>query len=163
LVILKSGDGCCIGFVLFSLSLDSTFHPLSFDRKFKFPISLQAIDIMESTLYNVLMQKFEYNDKLINLIWDKLQALANPIRLKILLALKEKPMCVCELSEYLGDRQPLISQHLAILKDSDLVIAKRMGTRIQYSLSDNKIIELIDIIKELTIKKIEELTTLKEE
>ena len=122
----------------------------------------------QQALYDALKEKgleveFEYNDKLINLIWDKLQALANPIRLKILLALKEKPMCVCELSEYFGDRQPLISQHLAILKDSDLVIAKRMGTRIQYSLSDNKIIELIDIIKELTIKKIEELTTLKEE
>lgn len=109
------------------------------------------------------MRKFEYSDKLINIIGSKFEALANPIRLKILLALKEKPMCVCELSEYLNERQPLISQHLAILRDNDLVITRRIGTRIQYSLSDEKIIELIDIIKELTIRKIEELIILKEE
>lgn len=109
------------------------------------------------------MRKFEYNDKLINIIEGKFEALANPIRLKILLALKQKPMCVCELAEYLDERQPLISQHLAILRNNDLVVTRRTGTRIQYSLSDEKIIELIEIIKELTIKNLEELIILKEE
>ncbi|MBC7320213.1 winged helix-turn-helix transcriptional regulator [bacterium] len=99
---------------------------------------------------------------MLDLIWNKFGALANPIRLKIILALNERPMCVCELSEYLSERQPLISQHLAILKDSSLVEAKRMGNRIQYSVSDGKVIEIIKLMEDLTVQKLRELVDIQE-
>ncbi len=110
----------------------------------------------------MFMRKLEYNNKLLDLIWKSFGALANPVRLRILLALKEEPMCVCELAEYLNERQPLISQHLAILKDSGLVEAKRMGNRIQYNISDERIIDVISLIGEITIKRVKELVEIQE-
>lgn len=88
--------------------------------------------------------------------------MANPIRLRILLALREKPMCVCELTEYLNEKQPLISQHLAILKDSGLVEAKRMGNRIQYNISDGRVIDIISLMGEITIQRVRELINIQE-
>lgn len=108
------------------------------------------------------MRKIEYTNKLLELIWERFGALANPIRLRILLALREKPMCVCELTEYLNEKQPLISQHLAILKDSGLVEAKRMGNRIQYNISDERIIDVISIMGEITIQRVRELIDIQE-
>ncbi|MCX7794980.1 MAG: metalloregulator ArsR/SmtB family transcription factor [bacterium] len=108
------------------------------------------------------MRKFEYANKLLDLIWDKFEALAHPVRLKIILALIEEPMCVCELSGYLSEKQPLISQHLAILKDSGLVEAKRIGNRIQYSISDVRIVDIIKLMEDITIKKLKELVDVQE-
>lgn len=108
------------------------------------------------------MRKFEYTNKMLDLIWDKFEALANPVRLKIILALGERPMCVCELSEKLSERQPLISQHLAILRDSGLVEAKRIGNRIQYSIGDEKIIDIIKLMEDITVKKLKELVEIQE-
>jgi len=104
------------------------------------------------------MQVFEYTDKLLDLIWGNFNAIAHPLRLKIILALKEEPTCVCELAEKLGERQPLISQHLSILKESGLVTTKRMGNKIQYSLSNETIIDIIEIMREITLKRVKELS-----
>lgn len=103
------------------------------------------------------MRKFEYSNKLLELIWDRFEALANPVRLRIMIALSERPMCVCELSEYLSEKQPLISQHLAILRDSKLVDAKRIGNRIQYSIGDEKIVDIIKLMEDITVRKLKEL------
>lgn len=83
--------------------------------------------------------------------------MANPVRLRIMIALSERPMCVCELSEYLSEKQPLISQHLAILRNSGLVDTKRIGNRIQYSISDDKVVDVIKIMEDITVRKLKEL------
>ena len=49
------------------------------------------------------------------------KALAHPTRLLLLDALKEKEMCVCEMTELAGVDQSTVSKHLAILKDAGLV------------------------------------------
>ncbi len=83
--------------------------------------------------------------------------MANPVRLRIMIALSERPMCVCELSEYLSEKQPLISQHLSILRNSKLVDTKRIGNRIQYSISDEKVVDIIKIMEDITVRKLKEL------
>lgn len=103
------------------------------------------------------MRKLEYNNKLLDLIWNRFEALANPIRLRIIIALNERPMCVCELSEYLSEKQPLISQHLSTLRDSRLVDSKRIGNRIQYSISDKKVVNIIKLMADITVRKLKEL------
>jgi len=136
---------------------------LSFSKTYLLDKKLNNCSYLTGMLYFIMsMRNFEYTDKLLDTIWEKFGALASPVRLKILLALKEKPMCVCELSEHLSERQPLISQHLAILKNSGLVEAKRMGNRIQYSISDKKIIDIIELMEEFTIQRLRELVELKE-
>jgi ArsR family transcriptional regulator len=65
------------------------------------------------------------------------KALADPTRLRILNLLMEAPLCVCELGQVLQLPQPLISRHLAYLKNVGLVQDQRQGMRVQYSISLN--------------------------
>ena len=63
------------------------------------------------------------------------KALADPTRLRILNLLIEAPFCVCELGHVLQLPQPLISRHLAYLKNAGLAQDHRQGMRVQYSIS----------------------------
>ena len=70
------------------------------------------------------------------------QALGHPDRLHILEILSKGPSCVCDLVEQTGRRQPNISQHLATLRNVELVIAERHGLNISYRLNGAKLAEL---------------------
>lgn len=63
-----------------------------------------------------------------------LKALAEPTRLRILNLLLEQSLCVCELEPLLGLSQPLLSRHLAYLRNAGLVVDRRQGMRVQYSI-----------------------------
>ena len=52
---------------------------------------------------------------------DLLRALASPTRVAIVLSLRERVQCVHELVGHLGLSQPLVSQHLRVLKDAGVV------------------------------------------
>lgn len=72
---------------------------------------------------------------------DLLKALASPVRLATVVELCEGPRCVHELQTALdkGGRdvsQPLLSQHLKVLRDAGLVTTTRRGTEITYELAD---------------------------
>jgi ArsR family transcriptional regulator len=59
---------------------------------------------------------------------DLFGAFANPIRLRILNLLQEqKEICVCDLCEVLGEPQPKVSRHLAILRSTGLVEVRSDG------------------------------------
>ena len=63
------------------------------------------------------------------------QALAHPVRVQIVTALIEGPLCVADLLEALADyTQPNLSQHLATLRATGLVRYERVGQRVIYSL-----------------------------
>lgn len=75
-----------------------------------------------------------------------LKAMAHPSRFHILEALsKEEEACVCHLEHMLWMRQAPLSQHLAKLRDAGLVIARREGTNIYYSLADRSLGQLLEI------------------
>ncbi len=63
------------------------------------------------------------------------KALADPTRLRILNLLLEGPGCVCEMEPGLQVSQPLISQHLAHLRGAGLVVDRRQGMRVNYSVA----------------------------
>jgi ArsR family transcriptional regulator len=62
------------------------------------------------------------------------KALADPTRLRIVNLLLEGALCVCEMETILGLPQPLLSRHLAYLRGAGIVLDKRQGARVQYSL-----------------------------
>src|SRR5437870_13220655 len=66
---------------------------------------------------------------------DLFQALGDPTRLRILNLLSAGELCVCYFVEILGDPQPKISRHLAYLRRSGLVDARRDGKWIHYRLA----------------------------
>ena len=63
------------------------------------------------------------------------QALADVNRLRILDALREGERCVCELQEDVGLGQSLLSHHLRALREAGLVIDRRQGRWVHYSLA----------------------------
>jgi len=75
---------------------------------------------------------------------------ANPERMKILLALKEKSLSVGEISEKLEVEQSRISHSLASLKHCSIVQAKRNGKKIVYSLNKKTTVPLFNLVDEHT-------------
>jgi ArsR family transcriptional regulator, zinc-responsive transcriptional repressor len=72
---------------------------------------------------------------------DLLKALASPIRLATVIELSEGPRCVHEMQTSLSNHgrdvsQPLLSQHLKVLRDAGLVTTTRRGTEVTYQLAD---------------------------
>ena len=63
------------------------------------------------------------------------KALADPTRLRIVNLLLRSPFCVCEMERILRLPQPLLSRHLAYLRNSGLVEGHRDGMRVNYDLN----------------------------
>ena len=74
------------------------------------------------------------------------KALAHPTRIAILEMLRRGEICVCEMSPELGASQANVSQHLAVLRDSNLVIARRDGTRMMYRVTDERVFRVLDLM-----------------
>ena len=55
-----------------------------------------------------------------------LRALADPLRWRIVELLAAEELCVCHLVEELGVAQPLVSHHLRVLREADLVETERL-------------------------------------
>jgi ArsR family transcriptional regulator len=77
------------------------------------------------------------------------RALNDPKRLAILYILATGPHSVNELCAQLGLPQSNVSQHLAILRDRALVDTERHGNRVIYTLRDPRIVDAIDLLREV--------------
>ena len=75
-----------------------------------------------------------------------LKALANENRLMLLCVLSEGEYSVSEMEEILGMRQPAISQQLARLRTDDLVVTRRDGKLIYYSLASEEARDVMQVI-----------------
>jgi DNA-binding transcriptional ArsR family regulator len=74
---------------------------------------------------------------------DLLRALAAPVRIAIVLQLLDSPRCVHDLVDALGVTQPLISQHLRVLKSTGVVEGERKGREVLYSLVDDHLAHIV--------------------
>ena len=66
-----------------------------------------------------------------------MKALSDPSRLKIMKALQMRTMCVCELQYTLALAQSSISKHVKILEEADLVVSRKEGLWVNYSVADS--------------------------
>lgn len=73
--------------------------------------------------------------------------LADPTRILLLYALAEGEHNVSELAELVGITQPTASRHLKLLRERGMVRANRQGPAIEYSLSDERLIEALDLLR----------------
>ena len=74
---------------------------------------------------------------------DLLRALAAPVRIAIVLQLMDSQRCVHELVDALGVPQPLVSQHLRILKSAGVVAGERSGREVLYRLVDQHLAHIV--------------------
>jgi DNA-binding transcriptional ArsR family regulator len=74
---------------------------------------------------------------------ELLRALSAPVRIAIVLQLRESERCVHELVDALGVTQPLISQHLRVLKSAGVVDGERHGREVVYRLVDEHLSHIV--------------------
>jgi ArsR family transcriptional regulator len=77
------------------------------------------------------------------------KALADPTRLKILECVKNGEKCICAIIPRTGKSQPNVSQHLKVLKTAGLVDERREGTNTFVSVNEDRIYQIIDMVKKL--------------
>lgn len=73
------------------------------------------------------------------------KALAHPLRIQIVDALRDRPHGVSELAELLGVEVPNVSQQLAILRGKGIVAARKEGNNVYYSVQDPALWEMLDV------------------
>ncbi|MDH7597213.1 MAG: metalloregulator ArsR/SmtB family transcription factor [Methanothrix sp.] len=71
-------------------------------------------------------------------------ALADPIRIKIILLLSGGDRCVCEILPAFERSQSTISKHLSILYNAGLLDRRIEGNRTIYSIKNRKVVELLE-------------------
>lgn len=74
---------------------------------------------------------------------ELLKALASPVRLGILRELASGSRHVHELVAALGVSQPLVSQHLRVLRASRIVTARREAREVEYTLTDDHVAHIV--------------------
>ncbi len=72
-----------------------------------------------------------------------LKLLANEERLRLLCQLSQGEMCVSDLEEQLGIRQPTLSQQLGVLRTEGVVSTRRQGKNIFYSVADPAMLDIL--------------------
>jgi ArsR family transcriptional regulator len=75
------------------------------------------------------------------------QALAHPTRIAIVEVLRNGEMSAGKLIEKLGLEQANASQHLAILRSRHVVVNRKAGNQVFYSIRDPALIEVLDILR----------------
>ena len=75
-----------------------------------------------------------------------MKALANRDRLLLLCQICQGERCVSELEEALNIQQPTLSQQLTVLREEGLVSTRREGKYIYYSVSDLKVLKVMEVL-----------------
>lgn len=86
--------------------------------------------------------------------------LADTNRIMILYTLNNQESNVSDLAELLNIPQPTVSRHLKILRERGMVDSQRDGQSVVYSVSDQRIIEALDLLREVMADNVENQASL---
>ncbi len=78
-----------------------------------------------------------------------LKAMSHPLRLKILCVLGTNAISVQDIVEQVGTSQSNISQHLAILREKDILASKKDANRVFYYIDDERMLKLIKMMRDV--------------
>ena len=84
---------------------------------------------------------------------DAFKALADPSRRQILSLLRKGEMTAGELAEHFDMAKPSLSHHFSVLKQADLISARRDGQQIYYALNTTVVEDLLAMIWDLFPQK----------
>jgi DNA-binding transcriptional ArsR family regulator len=88
------------------------------------------------------------------------RALAHPTRIRILEILLRGGRSVQELQEELALDQPIVSQHLAVLRNQGVVSAQKEGVSVRYALRDPLVRDLLDVARRIFDNRLDTSTGL---
>ena len=102
-----------------------------------------SCNVIHGEIVYKVKEKLPIDETLYDLA-ELIKVFGDSTRIKILCALFESEMCVCDLSVLLNVSQSAISHQLRVLKSSRLVKFRRSGKIIYYSLDDEHIKHIFD-------------------
>ena len=95
-------------------------------------------------------------DKISELHAEICKTLGSPVRIEILNLLQDQEKTVGELAEGLKLKQANVSQHLAVLRQRQVVARRKDGTSIYYRVSNPKIIQACRLMREVLMEQLRE-------
>ncbi len=96
------------------------------------------------------------NDHIGEMISNVFKALGHPARIKILLLLQERPLCVSSIVGALGMEQSNTSQHLNILKNEGLLESRKEGLNVIYTIKSDMVFDLIQSSGKILLQSLED-------
>ena len=86
---------------------------------------------------------------------DFCKFMSNPKRIEILFLLGEKEMCVDEIATAMDVKVPNISQHLAVMREKGVVVVRREGNKMYYSIANPKTLQACFIMRDAMVEQME--------
>ena len=80
---------------------------------------------------------------------EAMQAMAHPLRLKILCLVGNQELSVLEIVDAVGTTQSNVSQHLAVLRDLGILQARKESNKVFYRIEDPRILRIIALTREI--------------
>ena len=100
-------------------------------------------DVIHEEVVNKVREKMPQEETFYDLS-DLFKAIGDSTRIKILWALDENELCVCDIAYLLNMTQSAISHQLRVLKQAELVKSRREGKIVFYSLADEHVKQIFD-------------------
>jgi len=110
--------------------------------------------MLEYSKEQALSEKPKIDMSIYNLQADISKTLAHPIRIAILHTLRDCEKSVNELTDILGISQSNLSQHLALMRQMGILKTRKQGTSIFYSVTNPKINQACDMIREVLLDQL---------
>jgi len=107
------------------------------------PIEKCDCDMIHEDVVNEVRAKMPQEETLYDLA-ELFKVFGDSTRIKILWALDESEMCVCDIAVLLNMTQSAISHQLRVLKQANLVRSRREGKVVYYSLNDDHVKQIFD-------------------
>ena len=83
---------------------------------------------------------------LVELIARRFRIIGEPMRIRLLDALRDGPMTINELTDLLGASQQNVSKHVGVLAHAGIVAREKDGNRVRCSIADETIFELCELV-----------------
>lgn len=109
-------------------------------------------DVIHSDIVEEVKRKMLSEEVLLSMA-DFYKAVSDFTRMKIINALFEHELCVCDISSLVNMTKSAVSHQLKYLKDMNLIKSRKQGKEVYYSLADRHVKEVFKISKEHILEK----------
>ena len=106
-------------------------------------VEICEVNVIHEDVVNEVRKRLPSEDTLYDLA-DLFKVFGDSTRIKILCALFEHEMCVCDIAAVTGMTQSAISHQLRVLKQANLVGFRRDGKTLYYSLKDSHVFSIYE-------------------
>ncbi len=103
------------------------------------------------------MREQERQDRIYDFHASICKTFANPWRLRIVEALRDRELAVSQLVEVLGIPKSNVSQHLGIMREKGMVDFRREGGHVYYRLSNPKILTACQLMREVLLEHLQRI------